>query len=242
MQYRRRGALQDRESQSDSRSIGELVRDDAVMRHVQRIAERHAWLPRDHAAALDLVADVIGELAAGIIARDERTPAVQLRSEVRRRAKRHRRETARKPEISLEQVDASELVDEEAHPKLAYLDSRTRDATAIVSLIRRLADGDVPALRLLDLQVHHGGRTFRRRHADMPPAVYRGARQRLASYAAVATTMAATWGAAADDGGEVARNLLTQLRQGEAANDLLADERPPEAARAVDRAQSGRRG
>jgi hypothetical protein len=190
MQFTGASWSQNKESQSVAQSIAELLRDPCVIRQLHRTAEREAWLPKDSVSARDLVADVIGELATGVLTCDERALEAQLVREVRRRAHRYRRAAERSMFMSLEEAPPSALI-EAKHEEARQDPSWGRDAAGVVERIRQLAANDAPVLQLLAL--HERGLSCRRhaRIGGMSPSIYRRARERLVAYATNAIAMEA---------------------------------------------------
>jgi hypothetical protein len=181
------GSSGNTESLCIAQAIAVLLRDGAAMQLLQHVAARHARLRSGALQARELIADVIEDMIAGRIACDEHKIGARLKGEVRRRAKRVRRAATQALEIPLDDAPAGALIDETAWMAGSAEVEPTRDAAAVVRIIRELAREDGPVLQLMDLHQRLG--QFRRRDArsvGMTPAVYRAARERLGAYCAQA--------------------------------------------------------
>lgn len=187
----------ERTRSTQSNLVGEALathmRDTDAMQQLHRVAEHHGRLQRDSVLARELVSDVIEDMFMGEVKCDlERTLATQIERYVRRRANRlrkvrsgcTRRGTLRPEFIPLDEVPKSALV---ADPP-----QDAPDAAEVASRIRELARDDEAAQQLLAL--YDRGVILRRDvlAAGMTEWIYRTARDRLAGYAALATSATST--------------------------------------------------
>lgn len=188
-----------RSTQSQSNLVGEALaahmRDVESLQQLHRLAERHGRLTRDSLLARELVADVIEDMFMGEMKCDpERMLAPQIERHVLRRANRLRK--ANRPSRRRRGAPRLELIPLDEVPRSALAAEPPQDspdapgAAEVVSRIRELASDDDAAQRLL---AFYGRDVVLRRDvlaAGMTEWGYRAARDRLAGYAALATSSA----------------------------------------------------
>jgi hypothetical protein len=173
-------------------SLATHVRDEGLY----RTAARYARLPPDSFLVRELVADVIEDMLMGNTpCTPDRSLAVQLADEVRRRANRLRRDALRASFIPLEQAPSGALVTATEQHGTKDDGNGVSDAAEVVARIREYARADEAVQRLLGL--YERGLTLRRQvlAGGMTEWAYRTARERLAAYA----TMAVRCGGVARD-------------------------------------------
>jgi hypothetical protein len=201
MQYSDIDSSRNTSSQAVAQSLADLSRDRGAMHLLHHVAERHARLTRGSVEARDLVADVIADFIAGTIERNSVPLAVQVKCAVRHRAQRYRRQVERSILVSLEDADEATLIDESNRAAHLEADASANHAALVVQSMRVLARDDMPALQLLELHGCGRSRRLDARSTGMSPSVYRGARERLSTYA---TRAVAVVQAAEDEASQVA--------------------------------------
>lgn len=192
MQYPGNGP-RNREFQHIAQSVADVLRDEQAIGFLHRVAEWRAYLPRGSPHAEDIVSDAICAMLNGQIVCSGDAIAAELAREVGRRADAYQRAAERSVAVSLDDVPSNALIDESADEEAEV---PRRDASDVVERLRALAIADVPVLRLLEIREQG---LVRRQDAwgiGMTPKVYRGARERLATYAsrAAAASLAALAG------------------------------------------------
>jgi len=139
---------------------------------------------REAATVHELIWDVVADVQLGELTCDPaRDLGSQLAREVRRRAKRARRDAARTVVVPLDEAPTDALIID-AEPDSADAEQyKVRDVTELVARIRELACEDGAVLQLLGH--YERGLTMRRAvlAAGMTQWVYRSARERLVAYA-----------------------------------------------------------